>query len=491
MKGSSTGNIGTLLLLRKLWAGVLNIFIISFIARLLDKSDFGLLVVSGVFISFMDTLGPASIGEYLIYYDDKEKPGVINSAFWLNLFIHVIIICITIILAPYWAHYYNNDKIKYMTYLLAAGFFGSIFSAIPTAMLKKRMDFKPVIFIQAITGTLFQLTQLALAIIGFGVYSLAIPTAIFPLVAGIYLFYKARPAIKLNFGTKYWVEIIRYIRYSIGSKILSRLSNDGDSLIIGKMTGLAALGVYNISSKLSNLLNQNIMPILDDVSMPLFVKNNTKYTIIRKQFLYVIRVTSLFLTPFYFLLIIFAPIIITSLYGEKWVDAILPLQILCICSLVKTISYPTATLFYALGKPKIDFYTTLIYAPVFLLLVWIFSQKGLIAACIVIAALRIVNTMYYIYKSGSLISLTFFNFFSEIKHLVIANLLLGGLTLVTLHFLHNLNLKYLMMVFYMPSAYFLTYLLYKKRMLKDYLLIYKFFPALNFIRNKTVPGINA
>lgn len=479
-----TGNIGILLLLRKMWAGLLNVFIISFLARILDKSDFGLFAVSGIFISFIDTLGPASMGEYLIFCD-TEKKGILNSAFWLNLLIQFIVVSIALFAAPYWAVYYNNEKIKYLVYILSCSFAANIFATIPMAVLKKNLNFQPIIMIQAITGTLFQLTQLGLAIMGYGVYSLAIPSAIFPLIAGIYLFIKATPPIRLIPDTRYWKEMLSYMRFSIGSKILSRFSTDGDSLIIGKITGLTALGVYNISSKLSNLLNQNIMPILDDVSMPLFVKNSSRQALIKKQFLYIIRVTSLFLTPFYFLLIIFASVIITRLYGNKWVDAIHPLQILCICALIKTISYPTSTLYYALGKPRIDFYSILIYTPIFLAVVWIFSYYGLIAACIAITVMRVLQTLFYIYKAGGLITINIATFIQETKHIIISNLLLSILYITALHFLHNHILKYLMMIFYIPAIYAITYMLYKKKLFKDYLLMFKFFPALNFLRYKT------
>jgi len=477
-----TGKASALLTIRKIWAGVLNLFVISYLARILNKADFGLMSISWSLILIIDNLGPSSIGDFLVY---KKKAGgeeIINSAFWLNLFLIVLIGTIVVLLAPFWATYYNSITIKYLIYILAIGLVGKIFEIIPTAILKTRLDYKPIIIIQTITGTLSQMSQLALAIIGLGVYSLAIPYAIFQTIIGVYLFIKVKPRIKLNLGTFYWKEILTYIRYLVGSKLLTRISMDGDSLIMGKTLGITAVGVYNISGNLSNLFNQNLMPILEDVSLPVFSKYNTQQAVLRKQYVYITRLISLFLTPVYFILILFAPVIITSLYGTKWNDAVLPLQILCVFSLVRSISYPTTTLYNALGKPKIEFYFTLIFTPLFLFFVWLFSFEGLVVACITITVMKIISSSYHIIRAGKLVNLSLADFIKEIRHIIVPNILLSILYVSILQFIHNLNVKYLMILFYIPCSYFISYKLYKKNILKDYLLIFKLFPRLNFIR---------
>ncbi|MGN6567675.1 MAG: oligosaccharide flippase family protein, partial [Flavipsychrobacter sp.] len=333
-----------------------------------------------------------------------------------------------------------------------------------------------------ITGTLSQMSQLALAIIGFGVYSLAIPYAVFQTIIGIYLFIAVRPKIKFKFGAARWKEMFKYIRYLVGNRLLMRISMDGDSLIMGKTLGIVTVGVYNISGNLSNLFNQNLMPILEDVSLPVFSKYNAQKAVLRKQYLYVTRIISLFLTPVYFILMVFAPVIINTLYGSKWNDAVLPLQVLCVFSLLKSITYPTTTLYNALGKSKIEFYFTLIFTPLFLFFVWLFSFKGLVAACIAITIMKIISSTYHIIRAGQLINLSLAGFIKEVRHILIPNLMLSSVYTVVLLFLHNLNVKYLMILFYIPCSYFISYKLYRKNILKDYLLIFRLFPRLNFIR---------
>jgi PST family polysaccharide transporter len=258
---------------------------------------------------------------------------------------------------------------------------------------------------------------------------------------------------------------------------LGHLSGDGDSLIIGKVLGFTSLGVYNIANKISSFLNQNLMPIFEDIGFPIFTMYNHSNDIIRKQFMYATRLLSTILVPLYVLLILFAPVIIETLCGPKWVDAVLPLRILSVLSLVESVTYSTGMLYNALGKPGIKFYFTIAFTPVFLLLVWFFAIKGLVISCIVVTLLRVVNFLYHIYKTGSIINLSIPAFFKEIRHIAVPNILLTILYISVLLFLHNINTKYLMMIMYIPLIYVISYWLFKRETLKDYLLLCKIFPV--------------
>lgn len=483
--GQKTGRIGALLFLRKVWAGILNLFVVGYLARVLSKSDFGLISICVTFISFIEVLGASGIGEYLIYKntDEEKRDKIINSAFWLNMLVTLIIITIIVFCAPYWADYYKNPKIVYIIYILMFGLVSQAISSIPMSMLRKGLNYKPIIRIQFINGTLSQLVMLTLAICGLGVYSLAIPSAIFPTLTGIYLMTQAKPKIRLRAGIEYWKEIFSYTRYVIGTRLLGRLSNDGDNLILGKTLGMASLGVYDLSYKLSNLINLQLLPILTDISMPLFAKYNTQKQIVRRHYLYMVRIISFFLIPLYFLLIAFAPLVIRILYSNKWSDAVIPLQLLCMFSLARSISSPTAGLYNALGKPKIPFYFNVIFTPIFLLFVFVFSKGGLLAVCAAVTFIRLAGSIYHIYKVGTIIDLSFGRFLSNIKHIFLPNILLTVTCIISLHFIKQGFLPYVLMGMYLPVIYLTAYIFYRRSIMKDYIIFCMLFPKFKSILN--------
>jgi len=470
------GQAGALLFFRKVLAGILNIVVIAYLAHILDKEDFGLISIATVFTELLNITW-LCVGDYLVYKNKKAETDIIGAVFWLNAFLIILIISILVFIAPYISMYYHNEKIKYIIYILSVGYTGIILSNVPQALLKSNLDFKPILISLTITGILSQLSQLALASMGFGVYSMAIPGAVFPIVSGIYLFVKVKPAIGFNLQLRRWKEIITYTRFIIASKVLGRVATDGDSIIISKTLGLGTLGIYNIAGRFSNFINQSTMPILEDISLPLFVKYNDNNNIVRKQFVYIIRLTSLLLTPFYCIIILFAPLIIHILCGDKWMDAVLPLRILCIFSIFESVIYATGAIYNALGKPEIKFQFALLYTPVFLILVWFFSYKGLVTTCIIITVLRMINFTYNIYRAGKMIDLSLYSFIKEIKHIIIPNIIMSIVCIMMIYTLHNNIVVYLMLIVYVPAIIAITYTFYRKNIIQDYLLFTKVFPA--------------
>jgi teichuronic acid exporter len=112
-----------LLLLRKIWGNLINLLVMAFLARILSQEDFGLLAISSVFLSIINTLATSGIAEYIVYYDGNDKQEKINAAFWLNLFLTLAVIVVVITTGKWWAHFYQNEKIYGLLLLLSISFF--------------------------------------------------------------------------------------------------------------------------------------------------------------------------------------------------------------------------------------------------------------------------------------------------------------------------------------------------------------------------------
>jgi O-antigen/teichoic acid export membrane protein len=74
-----------LLLIRKIWGNLINLVVMAFLARILSTEDFGLLAISSVFLSIINTLATSGIAEYIVYYDGEDKHERVNAAFLAEL----------------------------------------------------------------------------------------------------------------------------------------------------------------------------------------------------------------------------------------------------------------------------------------------------------------------------------------------------------------------------------------------------------------------
>ncbi len=482
------GEAGALLLLRKMWGALVNIGVMAYLARTLDQSDFGLVVIGGTLISFVQTIGLSGISEFIIFYSGQDEKKINNSVFWLNTLLTIIAILIIFIIAPIWSSFYEDERIINLIFLMLIGFSGSIFSAIPIALFRKSMDFKPLITIQTIFGTISQLSQVLFAFLGFGVYSLVLPNAFVPLLIAFFLFRRSKFWPSWDFGTKYWLEIYAYSKHVIGTRLLTQVVNEGDTLLIGKILGLEALGIYDIAFKLANIVNIQLVPIISNISLPVFAKNQNDLSKVRSHYLYMISVLAFTMFPIFGFLIIFGEQIIHLLYGPEWNNAILPFKILCLFAIFRVISSPSSGLFNALGKPQLGLYFNLVFAPILFSSILIGGVTGLIGVCMIVMFVRNIGSLYLIKICSNILNQSFNDFFSVIRSPLIVTMV----TFLIIILLQSFEIIHwgVQMFLYIVTYFIIFRKIFKNSLNTHLNLIESIFPFINNLPIRRILNIN-
>ncbi|MBO3699086.1 oligosaccharide flippase family protein [Roseivirga sp. E12] len=361
------GTASLLLLIRRVWGAGVTFLVMAYLARELSTEDFGILAISTVLIEFISTVVVSGISEYAIFYNGDNKRAVLNAIFWFSLVASLLVILIVILLTPFWADYYGSEQIAPIVYLLLFAFVFQVLGEVPIAIFKKEINFKPLITIQMIFNILTNLGKVGLAFSGFGVFSLAIPTAVFAPLITITLFWKSGFFPKRDWGFKYWKSIIEYTKFVIGQRVLNRIVSQGDQLILGTFWGIDLLGVYALASQFANLVPSYFIPIIQNVTSPILAKNNHDLEKVKFHFKKVLRSISYACIPLLVLIIINAEYLVLTIYGPKWSGAVLPCQLIAAYLIIRCVTSPTAGLYNVLGKPKVGFYFTLAYVPIFLI----------------------------------------------------------------------------------------------------------------------------
>jgi O-antigen/teichoic acid export membrane protein len=426
----NAGKAGSLMLFRKGWGALINLGVMAYLARNIDKSEFGLVVISSNLINFIQVLAISGIGEYVVYYNGKDRSRVLNAAFWLNVVLIFAVVVVVLVLSPFWAKQFNDPRIQNIIWMLLIGFVFSAMNSIPISIFRKSLDFKPMVTLQTIFGTIGQLTSVACVVAGFGVYSLVVPNMIVIPALCIALFWKSgfRPSLK-TFDMSYWKQIFNYTKHMIGGTAMNKFANEGDTFIVGKLLGMEALGIYDIAYKLAHILSSHLLPIITTISLPILAKNQNDLPLVRAHFLRIVKLIALVFFPAFTAMIIFADDIILLLYGNNWSAVVVPFQILCGFAVWRTISSPSASLYGALGKPHISLYFNLVFTPLFLTAVYFSSQYGLIWLCIVVMLTRNAASLFHFIMSNRLTHIKFSTFYQTFSPILYACLLAGGIIL--------------------------------------------------------------
>jgi PST family polysaccharide transporter len=428
--GKKVFSSAVLLFIRKIWGNVINLVVMAFLARLLSKEDFGLLAISSVFLSIINTLATSGVAEYVVYYDGEDKPAKLNAAFWLNLFLTLAVIAIVVSTGKFWAAFYQNEKIYSLLLLLSVSFFFEMGSTIPKALLRKELEYRSLVYFTTVSMTVVSVGKLGAAFAGFGVYSLALPQAIVSPFLMIVFFIKTKWRPLADFGISHFKSIFNYTKHIIGGRVLTKLVNEGDNLIVGKFIGLEGLGVYALAFQLANLVTTNVVFIANDIFLPLFSKVKGDVDRLRDLYIRMIRFLSFISFPLITALAISAPSIVRLIYGEKWIDAILPFQILCLFAVGRSISSPSSALFNAVGKPKINFHFALFFTPVFLVSVYIGSLTGVLGVAISTTLIRLLGSIISILLALKLIGFSPRHFFILIRRNIFVSIVILPLLLI-------------------------------------------------------------
>lgn len=419
-----------LLLIRKIWSNAVNLIVMAFLARILSKEDFGLLAISSVFLSIINTLATSGIAEYVVYYDGDDKVEKRNAAFWLNLFLTIAVIIVVAVTGPWWADFYSNKKVYSLLLLLSVSFFFEMGSTIPKALLRKELEYKSLVYYSSVSMTIISVGKLVAAGAGFGVYSLALPQALVSPFLMLAFFLKTNWKPLATIGYTHYKSIVDYSKHIIGGRVLTKLVNEGDNLIVGKFIGMEGLGVYALAFQLANLVTTNVVVVVNDVFMPLFSKVKSDRLRLVEIYKKMINVLATISFPIITILAIFAEPIILIIYGQTWIDAVIPFQILCLFGLGRSISSPSSSLFNAVGRADISFNFALIFTPLFLLSVYIGSQFSVIGVAVATTLARVLGSIISLNLSLRLIGLTLSDLFLILRRNFGSSLILITVALI-------------------------------------------------------------
>lgn len=354
------------------YAGKLVVFISTVIlARILTKTEYGLVGYIVTFISFLDIARDLGIGAALIYHRNDIQTK--STAFWLGLFIGFSIFILMWFSAPVLGIFLDDESIVPVLRLLALNYpiwaVGGTHEAILVKELAFNRKFIPD-FSQAFAKGFI---SIVLALLGYGPWSLIIGHLVGTLVNIIILWniIPWRPSFEFKIPQAY--DLLRFGLPIVGVNILGAIVLNSDYLIIGKYLGKEQLGVYTTAFRIPELIILQFCAIVAQVLFPMFSKIRDDSNALLQGFLQTSRYVSLITIPLGLGMALLTKPFILAVFSEKWIDAIPVMQSISIYALILSIGYNAGDVYKALGVPsiltRISFVKALILIPSLLLAV--------------------------------------------------------------------------------------------------------------------------
>jgi len=340
----------------------LGIIVKLILARLLLPEHFGIIGFAAIFIGIVEAFGDLGMSAALIQRKDKNlKPIDYDTAFWAGLVWGLFLFALlSFIISPIAAGFFNESMLISIVPVLSITLLIRPLWAIHVINITRELDFKRIVVPRNISKIIAAVIAVVMALTGFGVWSLVFQSVMSEfLLVFIYIYVSPwRP--KMRFSTASMKNIFGFGIYTTGTRLLNYLTGNVDYLLIGRLLGAHPLGIYTLGYTVTYMVRSKIMIVINKVFYPVYSKVQDDLAIVKRYYFKVIKYNCIVIYPIMVGIILLAePIVLIGL-GEKWQEAILPMQLMAAAGLVHLLTSSNTVLLRGIGKPKLEMIFSLI-----------------------------------------------------------------------------------------------------------------------------------
>ncbi|PTX10673.1 O-antigen/teichoic acid export membrane protein [Pontibacter mucosus] len=381
-------------------------FVIKLVlAKILFPEQFGLVGMAAVFTSFVQVFNDLGFGAALVQRKEEDlREEHYHTSFWTGITWSIALyILIALIVAPLAAEFYKEPVMEQIIPVLSLGVLASPINLVHRAQLTKQLDFRRLTYISNFSSIFSGILSLILAFSGFGVWALVF-NSVATFVVAMPMYFKAtRWKPKLIWQKEAFTEIFGFGVNTMGTQVFNNLISKFDYLIIGKLLSASALGVYTLAFTLTDTFRGQLMSVMNTVMYPIYGKKQDDVKSLTLYYLKVVEYNAIIIYPIMMVMMLFASPIISGFFGEKWLDAIIPVQILSVSVVFHLMVSSNTSLIRGMGKPGLEFKLQLfkslvLYVPLIFLGTKLYGTVGAAMAILINKVLSVFIAQYYLKK---------------------------------------------------------------------------------------------
>ena len=453
---------------------LLNLIIGIFLARLLSPSEYGIVGVLAIFTLLANNLQESGFGVALVNIKDI-KHNDYNSVFWFNVGMSLLLYLILFLSAPMISAFFHQPCLTSLSRFVFLAFVIASLGISPNAMLVRdlKMKEKAITSLSAlvISGTV----AVIMAMNGFSYWSLATQQIVYNVVIVIGRYYYTRwcPTFKVDFTPV--KQMFSFSYKVLITAVLTTINNNVLTVIFGRLFPAQAVGNYTQANKWNTMANQLVSNTVAQVAQPVMTRITDDDERQRRVFGKMLRFTAFLAFPAMFGLAIVAPQVILLAIGDKWVNSIPLLQVLCISGAFIPLYTVYQNLFLSQGKSDTYMWLTISQIAIMLIAVLACHRLGIMAMVIAFACINILWLLAWQVFASRLIGYRFITMLRDLMPFMLIALVVMGVTYLVTRFIGNMYFLLLARIILAAALYIMTMKLLHARILEE---------CIEFIRSK-------
>ena len=335
--------------------------VLLLLARLLGPQSYGLVTLAATIALFGQMLLGETFSQALIQ-EKTIEPAQYSSVFWLLVLLGMSAAIGQFFAAPWLADVFGQPTVAPVLEALSPLLLLSAIQAVPTAMLRRALNFRAVFAASTIATLAGGAIAVTMALRGFGVWSLIANLLVQNTISTVAIWRKSGFNPARQFSRLHLDALWFNVRYAVLGRLAAFAVNQGPRLIVGYLFGPVALGTFNLGLRIIEMLYQLLVLPATNVILPLIVKIRDIPERLENTVLSATHMTAVLTAPVYLTLAVSAPLVIPLMFGEHWLASVPLVQILCFYGVIIACGQIWQVILTGLGRPDIALRITIVAA---------------------------------------------------------------------------------------------------------------------------------
>jgi lipopolysaccharide exporter len=348
------------------------------LARLLVPADFGLVAIATALAGALAAMSEFGFQVALIQNQAAARPHY-DTAWTLGIIRGLVVAGALAASAGPLAAEFSDQRLEPILFLLAVGVLLTSLENIAVVDFRRDLQFHREFVFRTLPKIASFVTAIPLAINLRNYWSLVIGILLGQLVSVLlsYTMCAYRPRLCLSV----WRELIHFSKWLLLNNVLHFAYHRVDTFVIGRLVGAQSLGLFRMAYEISSLPTTEMVAPIRAAILPGYAKLASDRERLRTSFATTFGTIVMVAVPVAVGIGLTADSLVRLVLGEKWLEAIPLLEILCIAGVVNVCTANTWPVFIALGRPWINTALTALGIVVLIpLLLWSVPQAGTVGA---------------------------------------------------------------------------------------------------------------
>jgi polysaccharide transporter, PST family len=321
------------------------------LAAILGPRDFGIVALALIYIALVQLFNEGGV-QTAIVQREKLEGEHLDSAFWMNLALCLVLAAVSFLLAGWWAGLNGVPELEDVVKVLSVLLVVQGLTIVPLAVFQREMRFKALAIRETAAVIVGGALGLTLALRDAGVWALVAQQLGFAGTQVVLLWTMSAWRPGLNFSRGHARDIVGFSSGVFLANLGGFLNRRADALLMGIFFGPVAVGLYRLADRfMDNLLEVTMRPI-GYVSLPFFSRLQNDRPALREAVASCVRTTLILTVPAMAVLAACSDFIM-AVMGPDWEPAADVLKLLALVGIGKAVVFFTGPLLFAVARPHL------------------------------------------------------------------------------------------------------------------------------------------